>query len=343
MRSLFAGGGFEFEIRRSGIPAPGYGEVLVKVKACGLCGTDIHYSKDSRNGFIPLGHEISGQIVELGKEVTDHKVGDMVVVEDISACGECGECKNGYPHKCKNGPDMNGQAGMSDYITVNHRQLISFDGMDYISASLTEPCAVSINCAANAKIPFGGSVVVMGPGPVGLMCIKISRLMGASKVVLVGTTYKNKREAARFEVGKLMGADTVIEAEETDAAEAVREYLKGGADSIIVTSPPETVPGAVKMAKYGGTVMFSGLDLGGKDRIELSINDLIFNKISLIPTFAEPALRFPDAVKLISSGAIDAGKLITHTFSFDEAADIIRKSSSGEEGIIKAVLLPELQ
>jgi len=340
MKALFAKGEFQFDLREVAVPSPKDGEVLVKVRACGLCGTDLHFSKDWKEDYAPLGHEIAGEVVETGKGVHGFKAGDKVIVEDVTQCGVCSDCKNGAPYKCRRGPTLNGQPGMSEYLCVDYRMLNPFDGIDFVSASLVEPCAVSINAVLNAKIPLGGNVVVLGPGPIGLMCVRIAKLMGAAKVVLIGTTGKNRKGAARFRVGELMGADKIVESCETNAVEAVKDYFNGGADSIIVTSPPVTLSDAIKMARYGGVISLAGIDLGRRSKVEIDVNELIFNKITINSTFAEPAQSFPSSIKLVKEGLIDAGSIITHTFSFEEAPEIIRKSFSGDEGIVKAVLVP---
>ncbi|HHW47242.1 MAG TPA: alcohol dehydrogenase catalytic domain-containing protein [Clostridiaceae bacterium] len=340
MKALFAKGEFQFDIREMPVPSPKEGEVLVKVRACGVCGTDLHISKNWKEDYAPLGHEISGEVVEVGKGVHGYKPGDKVIVEDVAQCGVCSDCKNGATYKCRSGPTLNGQPGMSEYLCVDYRMLNHFDGIDFVNASLVEPCAVSINAVLNAKVQLGSNVVVLGHGPIGLMCVRIAKLMGAAKVALVGTSGKNKKGAARFKAGEKMGADKIIESSETDAVEAVKSYFKGGADSIIVTSPPETLPDAIKMARYGGVISIAGIDLGGRSKVEIDVNELIFNKITINSTFAEPAQSFPTSIKLIREGLLDAGSIITHTFSFEEAPEIIRKCFSGDEGIVKAVLVP---
>lgn len=340
MQSLFAKGGFDFNLRDVPVPAPGANEVLVKVHACGLCGTDLHFARDWPGDYAPLGHEIAGEIVEVGKNINAYHAGDRVIVEDIALCGMCPDCKEGNPHLCRKGPSLNGQPGMSEYLAVDQRLLNPFDGLDFIDASLVEPCAVAINATLNAQIPLGGKVVVFGPGPIGLMCVRLAKLAGATKVVLIGTSAKVKREAARFAVGIQMGADKIIESSETDAVEAVKGFFGGGADSVIVTSPPKTVPQAMQMTKFGGIVSIAGINLGGQSKIELDVNELIFNKVTLKPTFAEPALKFPTAIRLIREGAIDSKKIITHTFTFGQAEELIRQSFDGSKEVIKAVLLP---
>jgi L-iditol 2-dehydrogenase len=340
MKAVFARKPFNFDIREIDIPKPGAGEVLVKVHACGLCGTDMHFAGDWTADFMPLGHEIAAEVVELGNGTVNSKVGDKVIVEDVGMCGVCEHCKNGESYRCRNNYNLNGQPGMAEYMAVNERLLNRFDGLDYVSASLTEPLAVGLNTVLNSEIPLAGSVVVFGPGPIGLMCVRVARLRGAGKVALVGYSANSAREVARMNVGADLGADFLIYAADDNPIEKVRSIFPNGADRIIVTSPPKTLPSAVKMAAFGGIVSFIGIDLGGASRVEIDVNDLIFNKVTLRPTFAEPGIKFPVAIRLLKEGLVDASKLVSHTFGFGETERMFRMNADGNDKVIKAVLVP---
>ncbi len=339
MKAVFARSPFQFDIRDIDVPQPGEGEVLIKVKASGVCGTDLHFAADWTEDWMPLGHEIAAEVVEVGKGVTRLKAGDKVIPEDVAMCGVCQHCKNGEPGKCRNMYDFNGQPGMAEYMAVNEHLLNPFDNIDFVPASLTEPLAVAINTVLHAEIPMAGDVVVYGPGPIGLMCVRLARLQGAGRVALVGYDH-SRREETRMKVGAEFGADELIFAAEEDPVERVRSIFPDGAHRVIVTSPPKTLPSAVQMTQFGGLVSFIGINLGGQSAVELDVNDLIFNKVTLRPTFAEPGIKFPTSIRLLQEGMIDAGKLVTHTFGFSETEQIMRRSSEASEPIIKAVLIP---
>jgi len=340
MKALFARTSFQFEIRDLPIPVAGPGEVLVKVHACGLCGTDLHFARDWSGDFMPLGHEIAAEVVETGPGVSAYRPGDRVIVEDVGMCGVCTACKNGEYYRCRNNYNLNGQPGMTEYMAVNEHLLNRFDGLDYVHASLVEPLAVALNTVLHAEIPLAGDVVVFGPGPIGLMCVRLAKLRGAARIALVGNCCNTPREAVRMKAGQEMGADFLIDAQGEDPVEEVRGLLGGGADRIIVTSPPGTLPSAVQVAKFGGRVSFIGISLGGHSKVELDVNELVFNKITLQPTFAEPAEKFPVSIRLLQEGMVDANKLVTHTFTFDDAERMFRMNDSGQEAVIKAVLTP---
>jgi threonine dehydrogenase-like Zn-dependent dehydrogenase len=340
MKALYARKSFDFKIEDIEPKKPGMNEVVVRVRACGLCGTDLHFARDWGPEYAPLGHEISAEVIEKGEGEIPYEIGDMVIVEDVAMCGICRECKSGKSYLCRNMYDLTEQPGMAEMMTVDYHLLDKYEDIPGVDATLTEPMAVAYNTVLKADIPLGGNVVVMGPGPIGLMCIKLAKLNGAAKIILIGTTKKEKREKKRFEVGIEMGADYIIQIQEEDYLKRTKEIFPDGADSVIVTSPPKTVEAAIQIVKFGGTISFIGINLGGQNKVNLDINQLIFNKISLIPSFAEPAQNFPDTINIIKNKIIDPTLLITHTFSFHNAGEIFRVSDTGEDSIVKAVFVP---
>ncbi|UCF98409.1 MAG: alcohol dehydrogenase catalytic domain-containing protein [Spirochaetaceae bacterium] len=341
MKAVFARSPFDIQIRELEPRQPGPDEVLVRVRACGLCGTDLHFARDWQGEHQPLGHEIAAEVVEIGRGHVPYKSGDKVIVEDLAQCGICRHCKSGRPYLCRNMYDLKGQPGMAEMMTVNYHLLEPFDAIDWTHASLVEPMAVAYNTVLNGRIPLGGSVVVMGPGPIGLMCVYLAKMRGAEKVLLIGSSRKRPRGRARLEAGVKLGADAVVEALETDPVGEVKKVFPEGADSVLVTSAPKTLAQSLDMVRFGGTVSFIGIDLGGKNTVEIDVNKLVFGKISLIPTFAEPAQNFPDTIRILRNGLFDASLLVNRTFSFDELRDVFMASDSGQAPILKAVLVPK--
>lgn len=322
------------------IEAPDEDHVIVKVHACGVCGTDINFVKDWEDDFMPLGHEIAAEVIEIGKNVRNVKVGDRVIVEDCTMCGVCKDCKSGHPELCRNMFDIENQPGMGQYMSVRFNCLNKFDGLDYISASLTEPLAVSLTSVLNAEIPTGGSVVILGPGPLGLMSARVARLSGAGFVAVTGLPADNPREKARLTLAEKWGCNLVLENGRHDIVEEIKKRFPGGVDRVIVSSPPQSLYDALKIIRFGGIITFYGLHFGGKSIINLDVNDLIFRKITLKPTFAEPAINFPVAVNLLKEGLVAADDIVTHTFSFDQVKEIMEAIIDGSKPVIKAVMLP---
>lgn len=330
----------DFELREFELPKLGDNDVLIKVHACGVCGTDIHFAADAEGDYNPLGHEIAAEVIETGKNVSNVAVGDRVIVEDCGMCGVCTDCKNGEPQFCRNMHDLEGRPGMAEYMVVHERLCDRFEGLDYVPASLTEPQAVALNTVLTADIPLAGDVVVYGPGPIGLMCVRLAKVRGASQVGLVGYGADNPREKARLDAGYKMGANFVIDAAKEDPVEFFRKRFPNGADRVIVTSPPKTMEQAVEIGRFGETVAFIGINLGGNTGTQMDVNDLIFNKRTLKPCFAEPAIKFPVSLKLLQRGMMYWQEIITHTFRLEEHEKIFRGIVEGTEPIIKAVCTP---
>jgi L-iditol 2-dehydrogenase len=268
------------------------------------------------------------------------KPGNRVIVEDCSMCGICVDCKSGHPELCRNMYNLEGQPGMAEYMSVRFNCLNKFDGLDYVSACLTEPLAVSLTSVMNAEVPMGGSVVVLGPGPLGLMAARLAKLRGAGFVAITGLPADNEREKARLTLARKFGCDMTIEVGKQNIEEEIKNKFPKGVDRVIVSSPPQSLNDAFKIIRFGGIITFFGLHFGGKNVINLDVNDMIFRKITLRPTFAEPAINFPVSNRLLQEGLVDAKALITHTFGFENSKEIMGAIIDGSQPIIKAVILP---
>jgi L-iditol 2-dehydrogenase len=339
-QGLYGKRGLDIQERTIELTPPDEDHVLVKVHACGVCGTDINFVRDWEAEPMPLGHEIAAEVLQVGKNVTSVRPGDRVIVEDCTMCGVCADCKSGQPQFCRNMYNMEGQPGMGQYMSVRFNCLDRFEGLDYAVASLTEPLAVSLTAVLNAEIPLGGSVVVLGPGPLGLMAARLAKLRGAGFVAITGLPADNPREKARLELAERFGCDLVIQAGKQSVEDEVKARFPNGVDRVIVSSPPESLYDAFKVIHFGGIITFFGLHFGGKNVIKLDVNDMIFRKITLRPTFAEPAINFPIANRLLRDGLIDGRALVTHTFGFAEAKAVMGAVIDGSQPIIKAVMLP---
>ena len=339
-KGLFGKKYLDIQERIQEIGAPDEDHVIVKVHACGVCGTDINFVRDWDDDPMPLGHEIAAEVMEVGKNVVSVKPGDKVIVEDCSMCGVCPACKSGQPQFCRNMYNMEDQPGMGEYMSVRFNCLNKFDNLDYVSASLTEPLAVSLTSVLNAQIPLGGSVVVLGPGPLGLMAARLAKLQGAGFVAITGLPADNPREKARLDVAAKFGCDMIIESGKQSVEDEIKSKFPDGVDRVIVSSPPKSMYDAFKVIKFGGIITFFGLHFGGQNMVEVDVNDLIFRKISLIPTFAEPAINFPISNRLLADGLVDASLLVNYTFGFDKAKETMQAVIDGSQPIIKAVMTP---
>jgi Threonine dehydrogenase and related Zn-dependent dehydrogenases len=339
-KGLFGRKYLDIQERSLEIGEPDEDHVVVEVKACGVCGTDINFVRDAEGEYNALGHEISAEVVAVGKNVRTVRRGDHVIVEDCTMCGVCEECKSGHPELCRNLYSLEGQPGMGQYMSVHYNSLVPYQGLDHVSASLTEPLAVALTAVLNAQIPLGGSVVVLGDGPLGLMAASLAKLRGAGFVAITGLPRDNEREKARLDAAEALGCNLAIQVGKESVEEAVKSRFPKGVDRVIVSSPPQSMYDAFKVIRFGGIITFFGLHLGGKNKVELDVNDMIFRKITLIPTFAEPAINFPISNRLLRDGLIDHKILVTHTFGLSEARGAMKGIVDGSLPAIKAVMLP---
>ncbi len=339
-KGLFGKKYLDIQEREREIPDPDEDHVIVKIHACGVCGTDINFVRDWKDDPMALGHEIAAEVLEAGRNVTSVKAGDRVIVEDCTMCGVCDSCKSGHPELCRTMYSMEGQPGMGQLMSVRFNSLVKFDGLDWQSACLTEPLAVSLTAVLNAQIPLGGSVVVLGNGPLGLMAARLAKLRGARFVAVTGLPADNEREKARFNAARAFGCDMTVETGRESVEEKIKALFPTGVDRVIVSSPPQSMYDAFKVIRFGGIITFFGLHFGGKSAVNVDVNDLIFRKISLIPTFAEPAINFPVSIRLLENGLVDAKVLVTHTFGFKEAQRTLAGIVEGNLPAIKAVMLP---
>lgn len=339
-KGLYGKKRLEIASRQRDIP-PAEGErVTVKVRACGICGTDINFVRDWSGDPMALGHEIAAEVMETGSGVKDLRPGDRVIVEDCTMCGICDACKGGRPDLCRNMHSVEGQPGMGEYMSVRRNSLVKFDGLDWASASLTEPLAVSLTSVLNADIPLVGSVLVLGNGPLGLMSALAARLRGAGFVAVAGHGDDTPLRSARMQAARRAGFDMVIDSSRERAMEKITTVFAAGVDRVIVSSPPESLPEALAAVRFGGRVTFYGLHLGGRNIVPIDVNDLVFRKISLVPTFAEPAINFPLSLRLLKEGRVDPSSIVTHSVSLEEAPAALKGIVEGTLPAVKAVVLP---
>lgn len=342
-RSLAGRKYLDIEEKYRPLPPLGPVDVLVKVHACGVCGTDLNFLRDLEGDYQSMGHEIAGEILELGSHCPSHLAKGMrVIVEDCTMCGYCHDCKSGHPEFCRNMYDLQGMPGMGEYLVVRFSALHPFpETLSYTHAALTEPLAVAYNACSQAGIKEGESVLVMGTGSIGLLTGNVAKIFGASYTAIACRKVENPMQKARAALGEKLGL-TLIETAKYDLEETIRSRFPKGVDHVIVTTPPETIADALKCVKYGGKITFLGLSFApGKNLVSYDVNYALFNKITLAPSFAEPALNFPAALSLICEGKIPAELYQTHTLNFSNYKEIFGQMLKGEIPVIKGVFLPE--
>ncbi|OGF48717.1 MAG: alcohol dehydrogenase [Candidatus Firestonebacteria bacterium RIFOXYA2_FULL_40_8] len=327
----------KMEIQELPIPVPKAGEVLIKVHACAVCGTDGRIYYHGQKNVVPpavIGHEIAGEIWEIGKDVKGFKKGERVTSVTSVGCQKCPYCKKGIFNLCDT-PRYLGYfypGAFAEYIlipaeAVEGNNILKVPAnMDYPAVSLIEPLSCVINGQDFLKVEKGDTVVVIGAGPIGCMHAEVARASGAAKVILFDVS------ETRLELAKRFKGLTIINSGKNDPVKTVKELTKGvGADVVVVACGVNAAQEqALSMAaKRGRVSFFAGLP---KDNpfIKFDSNLVHYNEISVYGAFASYRLQFEKAMELLSSGKIDAGKFITHTFPLEKIVEGIETAKKGE-------------
>jgi len=327
------------ELIESQLPKMGCNEVRVQIKACGICGTDMHfYNTYPDNKPTPLGHEVSGVVVEVGENVRDLTIGVDVVVQNHVDCGVCPECTMRRPQYCRDIKTyMNDQSGLATYLTVDRKMIVEYNGLDYTQATLAEPMTVAMDLFQEADIKKEDSVLIMGPGVIGLSLLYLVSHAGASSIAIVGHHLNTPRGVYREEIAKQFGADEVFDSSLDGWKESVLTQYPQGFSKVIVTSPPKTIADGIELAGFGGYIVYDGISFTD-DEISFGANDFHFKKKRLIASHAIPNYGFPYALDLLKKDPSIAKALLTHTYSFKDIREAFERYDSIDTKIIKTVI-----
>ncbi len=288
MRAVYVKAPFEFDVREVEMPRPGAGEVLVDIRACAVCGTDMHIADHEAEDWQTFGHEVAGVVVETGAFVTTCRPGDHIVVESSSFCHTCDNCRNGEVDKCTNRFSLSDDLdykGYGDYMIIPQEAAIPFEGLDFKDACIAEPLGVALDLFYTADVRLNEDVAVIGLGPIGLMAIALAKRAGARNVYAI---QRSGRSKARIELAEKLGAQVLLTSE-TDLASY--PFPRGGVDKVLDTASPSTLPQAFGITNFGGIVAFLGIDFGPGGTVTFDANYFHLKKLQLRASFAAPAAR----------------------------------------------------
>jgi L-iditol 2-dehydrogenase len=310
-------------------------EIRVKIDACGICGTDITGAIDGGEEYRAFGHEVAGQVSEIGCGVRNVSVGQKIVLESSSACGMCANCRNIQQELCTNirsfwpkPPYGFGEEMISPAICA-----VPYDGLSPEEACLSEPLGVALDVFNLADVHVGSSVLVSGLGTIGLMAVRLAKLAGARRIYACDLSNARKR----LEMAKVFGADEVIEVDKIPLEKYFADNNEKP-DRFIVSSPPKTLPAMIQVASARAIIAYIGIKFGDGAKLTFDANDFHFKRLQLRGSFASPALRTPMALDLLKSGKIDGKALITHAFSFAKLPDAMKLAVNNIEESIKVVV-----
>lgn len=336
MKAAYVKVPFEVKVIDVALREVGPNDALVKIKACGICGSEMHTCSWGAKEWSPIGHEITGIVQEMGNNVTNVKPGDRVALESGSYCGTCELCRNGRASLCNKNRNVFAERsmGFAEAIVVNKQCLVHIgEKLPFDEATLIEPMGVALDLFYTADIKLNDDVLIIGLGPIGLMALCFARLGGARKIYAADLSACEKR----IDVAKMYGSDEIIYTDKTD----IRDYPfeRGGVEKILITAPPKTIPTALDVANIGGTVAFLGIQYGEGSIISFDANKFHFKKMSLKASYAAPALFFPQCIDMIRKGMIDVKPLITSRFKLEEIESAILNVRDNCAGNIKSVMI----
>lgn len=329
-------GTFLTEIER---PEPGPGEVILKVAACGVCGTDVHLWQHGHAGGEPvvLGHEYSGVVEAVGPGVEGVRVGERVVSETAAyVCGECVFCRSGHYNVCpkRRGFGFQVNGAMANYVRTRPAILHRVpDNVPMAFAALTEPACVAYNAIVEKSRPRPGDhAVVLGPGPIGLMCVAVLRLFGPARLTVVGL----RRDGVRLELARRLGADEVIVADEEDAVARVLNSGDGFGAHLVVDAVgvSATLAQSLEMVRPNGQITKIGW---GREPVGFSLDALIRKAATLQGSFSHTYGTWERILALMGSGKIDVSPLVS-PFGLQEWHAAF--SAMEDLEVAKAVILP---
>ena len=337
--AVFKGLGQGLSVEDVPRPEPGPGEVVIKVEACGVCGSDLHATDEGvflqEPGTI-LGHEFAGEVVDSRHD--DVAIGDRVTVVPVNPCGRCRECREGYTMLCAQNriTGLSGQAvpgAYAEYVKAPARYVVPLpDGVDYEEGAMVEPLAVGLHAVGKAGIAIGDRVLVIGAGPIGLSVAAFARMAGAGAVVV------SERAPARLSAAREFGATAVIDAAATADVGAAFAEIAGGPPDVIFdcVGVPGMIRSCVDMSRARGTIVVVGVCMKEDTQVPLSA---ILKELKIQYVLGYQEQDFARVLAVLRSGRLKPAPMVTDRVALEalpEAFERLRQPGSQ----IKLMILP---
>jgi L-iditol 2-dehydrogenase len=335
----------KFEFGDAPEPEVAPGEVLIRVQACGICGSDVHGMDGSSGRRIPpviMGHEASGIVESVAPDVTDWKKGDRVTFDSMIFCGECDYCKSGRTNLCDNRmvmgvscPEYRRNGAFAEFVNIPGRLLIRIpDNVTFEQAAFVEPVSVALHAVNRVPVQKGDTAVVVGAGMIGLLVLQALRIAGAEKLICVDL------EPKRLDIARQLGADHCFHAKDDDVVAEVLKLTNGiGADVVMeVVGITPTIQTAINCLRLGGSLGCVG---NISKTVEFPLQAIVTREITVYGTCgatAEP----PEALRHIAEGSIDVGPLTSAVAPLEEGGAWFERLYSGKEDLMKVILTPNM-
>lgn len=330
-----------FEFQEVPMPTAGDDEIVIKMEAVGVCGSDVHYYANGRIGdFIVefpyiLGHECSGVVVEKGKNVQSLEIGDRVALEPGVPCGDCEMCRTGHYNLC---PDVKFLATppydgcLMDYMAFPASYAYKLpENISYTEGALLEPLAIGINAARTGEVALGDTVLIFGAGCIGLVTLLAAKACGASKVIVSDVI------PLRLEKAKELGAITINSREE-DLQACIKEITGGrGVDVVLDCAGfSATVKDGVRAVRQAGRMVIIGM---GADELNgIPLGPISAKEIRITSIFRYKNL-YPTAIAAVESGKIDLSGIVSKRFKFEKTPEAFQSASEFANETVKNVIL----
>lgn len=332
-------GPMDIRVEEVETPSPGPGEVLLEVKAGGICGGDLHIHKYGYSGP-PFrremsGHELSGKIIALGEGVQQRKVGEKVCVEPLLGCGKCQFCIMGQYNLCKQLQYPGG--GFREYTVLREDKVFPVvDHISYEEAAVIEPLSIGVHAVHRAGVAVTDAVAIIGDGPIGLSVLQVAKAAGARKAAVIGII------DSCLGVARNVGADMAINSTTSDAVEEAMQFTDGEGFEVVfeaVGGKSDTLATALRIAKRGGAVVA----VGNSGPREVDLGMMMGKELNLLSSKSgctwKGISEIQIAAEMLASGKLDAKSLITHTFPLDRIKEAFQTGVNKKEtGAIKVLV-----
>lgn len=318
-------------------------EVLIKVQACGICGSDVHGMDGStgrRQPPIIMGHEASGSIVDVGENVANWNAGDRVTFDSTVYCGNCDYCRKGQINLCDNRmvlgvscDDFRRNGAFAEYVAVPQHILYRLpDQLEFDRAALVEAISIAVHAVEITPISLMDTAVVMGSGMIGLLLIQVLRNAGCGTIIAVDV------ENDKLELARELGADVGLNPTQCDIVNEVKKLTNGrGADiGFEVVGITETVVTGLECLRKGGAFTLVG---NVSPKVEFPLQVVVTREIQVIGSCASCG-EYPACLKLLADGKINVDKIISATAPLQEGAGWFERLYNKEKGLMKVVLKP---
>lgn len=336
----------DIRIEEAPVPALEAGEVLVRVGACGICGTDLKIVAGVYKGSWPpslpfiQGHEWAGTVAALGEGVTGLQMGDRVAAENHKGCGACANCRRGRYNLCEVARSKgkayklyghSAQGAFADFAARPAGLLHKLpDAVSFEEGTIVNQGALGLHTIRRCRIEPGDTVAVIGPGLVGLITVQLAKAVGATRVIVAG-------RGPRLDLARELGADDVVDISTTDTVEGIRALTDGrGADCAFeCAGAPEAVIASINCVKRGGRVALVGLT--GNKNVAFNTDRIALDEVDVFGVRSSPN-AYPELINLIAAGKVNVKKLVSRVYPLEQINDAFDAFRKREGGAIRMVI-----